>query len=211
MSLAFGWNAYLQGMTIDWKLAAQSTAFVYLGADAAFLQAQADAQAAKLLVGGYWSLSSDIDPAGQVELFLSRIGKVKPSDLPPAVWVYRAAQLPTLKVFVEKLEKATGRRTLIGGTPQSLKDAGALFGRTNPLWLSFTPSRWSNPTPQGWERISISQPTAAGEVKGVSGKVGLNYADPSFLDINKGAKLALGFGALFLIGAGLYFYAQGNE
>jgi GH25 family lysozyme M1 (1,4-beta-N-acetylmuramidase) len=144
-------------------------------------------------------------------LFLSRIGKVQKSDLPPAVWVYRAAQLPSLKVFAEKLEKATGRRTLIGGTPESLKDAGAIFGRTNPLWLSFKARRWVNPVPAGWDRYSIAQSEPSGQVKGVSGKVGINHADPSFISQDKGAQLALGFGLLALVGAGLYFYGKGDE
>jgi len=208
MGLAFGWNAYAAGLTIDWQLAKQAAAFVYLGAAVRFQDAQADANTAGLLVGGYWSLTSDIDPAGQADLFLSRIGKVDRGDLPPAVWVYRAEQLQTAKAFVEALEKKTGRRTLIGGTPQSLKQAGALFGRTNPLWLSYTPSRFADPKPVGWERISVNQTNPNGQVKGVSGPVGLNLADPSFISQGKETKLALGLGALLLVGAALYYAAE---
>lgn len=206
--LAFGWNAYPAGLTIDWALAKQSTAFVYLGADVRFQEAQADANTAGLLVGGYWSLTSDIDPAGQADLFLSRIGKVGAGDLPPAVWVYRAEQLQSLKAFVEALETKTKRRTLIGGTPQSLVKAGLLFGRTNPLWISHKPVFGGPTIPTGWQKYSLWQPETKGQVKGVSGPVGFNLADPSFISQGKGTKLALGLGALLLVGAGLYYLAD---
>lgn len=206
MALAFGWNASAEGFTIDWQLASQGAAFVYLGADKAYQTAAKDARAAGLLVGAYWPLSSDIDPAGQVDMFLTRIGGVQAKDLPPAVWLYRAEQLQTAKAFVERLEQRTKRRAMIGGTPKSLQKAGLLFGRTNPLWISHKPIFGGPTIPTGWERFALWQPEPAGQVKGVSGKVGLNVADRSFL-MEKGLKLALGLGAVALA-LGFYFYAK---
>lgn len=210
MGLAFGWNAYLHGITVDWQLAKQSTAFVYLGADKTFQQGQQDALHAGLLVGGYWSLESSLAPAEQVDLFLSRLGEVKRSHLPPAVWVYREEQLLAAKTFVEVLEAKTKRRTLIGGTPASLRRAGLIFGRTNPLWISHKPLFGGPSLPTGWDRFAVWQTEPSGQVKGVRGAVGLNGADGSFISRGK-EKLAVGLGALALVGAAVYYYSKEVE
>ena len=206
MALLFGWNAYPDGLTVDWSLASQATAFVYLGADRAYEAASQDAAAAGLLVGPYWSLTSSLDPEGQVEVFLSRTGNPK-RGLPPAVFMGRAEQLPALKLFVEALEQRTGRRALIGGTPDSLKSAGQLFGRTNPLWISHKPLFGGPSIPVGWSNFAVWQSETSAQVKGVRGTVGLNVADASFLGKQTKA-LALGLGALLLAAVAYHFIEE---
>ena len=57
-------------------------------------------------------------------------------------------------------------------------------------------------------RHSSPRRQRVGQVKGVSGPVGLNLADPSFISQGKETKLALGLGALLLVGAALYYAAD---
>jgi|CXWL01.1.fsa_nt_gi hypothetical protein len=209
MGLAFVWNVYAAGKEINWQLASQSTAAVYLGADGAFLQAKTDAQQmGKLRAGGYWSLNSSIDPKEQAKLFLARIGEVRAGDMPPAVWVYDVRQTQAAKAFVEALEPVTKRRTLIGGTPESLARVGLILGRTNPLWISHKPI-WGGPKlPAGWERFALWQSNPNGHHKGIDGEVGINGANTWFLDEGKEKKLLLGLGALAVGAGALYLYTK---
>lgn len=207
MALAFGWNAALEGKTIDWALAKQGASFAYLEADSAYQQAAQDAKG-NLRVGPYYTLATDVDGAEQATLFLSRMGgPPKAYQLPPAVFV-KSAKLKTVKLFVERLEATTKRRTLIGGTPQSLKGMGPTFGRSNPLWISHKPVFGGPSLPDGWQDFALWQTPPPRPYKGVSGEVGFNVANTSWLDDKRVEKAALGLGALLLGGAVLYYWAK---
>jgi len=204
VALAFGWNAFVEGAHIDWQLVSHSTTFVYLGADSVYLSAEADARRVKLWVGPYWSLTSADDPEGQAKAFLDRCNGFTTSSLPPAVFLSKAEHLPALKRMVEALEKAQKKRVLIGGTPKSLKRAGLIFGRSNPLWISHKPVFGGPTIPVGWESFAVWQTETSGQVKGVDSKVGYNGAQDSFLDPGKTKRIAVGLGALAVVGVGLY-------
>lgn len=206
MTLAFGWNQSLSGVEVDWALASQNAKFVYLGADEAYTT-QAPEAAKKLLVGPYWTLESDVAPREQAGLFLSRAGGSIPKDqLPPAVFVKRA-KLATLKSFVEAVEQATRRRVLVGGTPDSLGaiEAGLVFGRTNPLWISHKPAFGGPRLPKGWADFAVWQTPPPRPIKGVSRDVGYNVAAENFIrsGLKTGEKIALG--GLVVVGAMLYY------
>lgn len=204
-SLLFGWNAYLEGASVDWTLASQGVSFVYLGADSACLEAQAHAKEAKIKVGLYWSLGAK-DPKGQASLFVQRGARFAGSTLPPAVYCYEDKDLDVLKVFVETVEQETKQTMLIGGTPASLRRAGLLFGRSNPLWISHRPFGGTAPTlPVGWSSFALWQ-TITSKVKGVDIPVGFNGAQPKFLrpGIGRGTLLAGGLGVALLAGAVYY-------
>lgn len=198
MALLFGWNAYLEGASVDWTLASQGAEFVYLGADSACLDAQAHAKEAGLKVGLYWSLDPK-DPEGQAKLFFQRGEQFKKSTLPPAVYCRAEQHTGALKLFVETLEKETKKRTLIGGTPQSLRQAGLIFGRSNPLWISHRPLYGGPTLPVGWSKFAIWQ-TIIRKVKGVSVDVGFNGGQPGFvkpgIDAGFWARGALGLGIM---------------
>ncbi len=182
MALAFGFNLYTEGVAIDWQLAKQGARFVYLGADGGYIANAAAARAEGLKVGAYWGLKSSIDPAEQLELFWRRLGdQAKKEDLPPAVWCYDAKQTPALKRLVELLERRTQRPTLIGGTPSSLKQAGVIFGRSNPLWISHKPLYGGPSLPAGWSSFAVWQTEPEAQHKGIGGKVGHNGAQAKFL------------------------------
>jgi len=206
MKLAFGWNQSLEGASVDWALASQNTDFVYLGADSSYVVQAPEAAKAGLLVGPYWTLESDLDPVRQADLFLGRFGGAVPRDqLPPAVFVKRA-KLATLKTFVEKVEQATQRRALIGGTPSSLGaiEAGLLFGRTNPLWISHKPSFGGPTLPKGWEAFAVWQKPPPRPLKGVSVEVGYNVASGDFIKLRSSVVVFGALGAV-LLGAALYY------
>lgn len=213
MALAFGWNQSLSGASVDWTLAAQNVVFVYLGADDAYKGAEEDAIKAGLLVGPYWTLESDLDPKGQAEVFLSRVGgAVLPDQLPPAVFVKKGA-LATLKTFVEVVEQTTRRRTLIGGTPGSLGkiEAGLVFGRTNPLWISHKPA-WGGPSlPKGWEAFAVWQTPPPRPLKGVSKDVGYNVAADNFIRTGNANVVAFGLLSAVVIGSALYYAGKGQK
>jgi len=213
VALAFGWNQSLSGVAVDWALAAQNAVFVYLGADDAYEEHELRAIEAGLLVGPYWTLDSDLDPQRQADLFLGRFGgTVEKDQLPPAVFVKRG-KLATLKTFVEVVEKATKRRTLIGGTPQSLSSikAGLVFGRTNPLWISHKPA-WGGPRlPDGWERFAVWQTPPPRPLKGVGIDVGYNVAADSFIRTGNAGIVAFGLLGAVVLGSALYYAGKGSR
>lgn len=213
MSLAFGWNQSLEGVSVDWALAAQNTVFVYLGADSSYINQAPEAAAAGLLVGPYWTLESDLDPNRQAELFLSRMGGTVPKDqLPPAVFVKRA-QLSTLKAFVELVEQVTKRRVLIGGTPSSLGSikAGLVFGRTNPLWISHKPAFGGPSIPEGWEAFAVWQTPPPRPLKGVGRDVGYNVAADNFIRTGRPEVVAFGILGAVVLGSVLYYAGKGSR
>lgn len=207
MALLFGWNAFLQGASVDWALARQGVDFVYLGADSACIEAQRHAREVKLKVGLYWSLTTE-DPTEQAKRFLTTGERFTGSSLPPAVYCYKDEQLDSLKAFVEALEKETKRPTLIGGTPKSLRRAGLLFGRSNPLWIDHRPLAGGPTLPVGWKEFAVWH-TINSKVKGVSGEVGYNGGQPKFVSpgIGGGTIFAGAVGVALLAGA-VYYYSK---
>lgn len=183
---------------------------MYLGADSACLSAQADARKVGLAAGLYWSLAA-ADPEGQARLFVQRGEKFSNSTLPPAVYCYQDKHLDALKVFVEAVERETKKTMLIGGTPASLRRAGLVFGRSNPLWISHRPLAGGPTLPVGWSKFAVWQ-TILGQVKGVDIEVGCNGAQTNFIKPGPGggAILAGGLGVALLAGA-VYYVATKKE
>lgn len=208
MALLFGWNAFLEGASVDWALASQGVDFVYLGADSQGEAAQQDASAAKLKVGLYWRLEPS-DPEGQVKRFLSIGKRFTHSTLPPAVFSSEDKLLDILKRFVELLEKETQKPTLIGGTPKSLRRAGLLFGRSNPLWISHRPLAGGPTLPVGWSKFALWQTLTEGKVKGVDISVGYNGGQRDFVRPGIGGGVLVGgaVGVALLAGA-VYYYTK---
>lgn len=140
-----------------------------------------------MAVGGYHFYRWDVDPVLQAQWFISKLGQVLPGDLPPCVDLEnvgdgagpinfnRAEAIRRAGVFMDLVDKATGRVCMIYSYPSMWRDVlgNPTVFHDRPLWVA---SYNAGPPTLfgGWQEYALRQTTSTGHVSGVQGIVDLN-------------------------------------
>lgn len=190
--------SHYQG-TVDWAaVKAAGIAFAFAKAsdgntykDTQFQKNWQGMQAAGLLRGAYHFYESDDDPVAQANNFLSAVGTLAKTDLPPVIDIESTkgnfgnnSLAANLQICLDAIEKGLGRTPIIY-TNCAFWNANltAGFGRY-PLWIA----RYSStpPTiPNGWTNWNFWQYSQSGAVAGVTGAVDLDQFAGSSEDLQQ--------------------------
>jgi len=176
---------------IDWnQVAAGGIKFAFIKATegGTFRDARAavnfeDAVAAGIIPGLYHFFRANIDPAKQVENFLSvafDVAKSAPA-LPPVLDLEDAGSCSNadlrhcVQQFVRKIDEVIGRAPIIYVSPNFWKAHLASYKvERNLLWVAHW--RVEQPrVPEGWTTWSFWQYSNKGTVKGIAGDVDLDW------------------------------------
>lgn len=190
--------SHYQG-TVDWAaVKAAGIAFAFAKAsdgntyrDTQFLANWQGMKAAGLPRGAYHFYESNDDPVTQANNFLSAVGQLEATDLPPVIDIestkgdFGGNSLATnLQICLDAIENGLACTPIIY-TNCSFWNANlnAEFGRY-PLWIA----RYSTspPTiPNGWTNWTFWQYSESGSVPGVAGAVDLDQFAGSMSDLHR--------------------------
>lgn len=142
-----------------------------------------------IIRGAYHFYHPSKDPYLQANIFLKELGTLEPADLPPVLDWESAEGTPTAsdmnraKVWLNRVQQATGRIPIVYGSPYFLQDL-SLFSdfAVYPLWVAHygvtcpsVPSPWG-----GW---SFWQTSETGKVPGIQGACDKDVFNGSLLDL----------------------------
>ena len=180
--------SYYQG-NIDWAAAkADGVEFAFvrisdgLGTiDTKFEQNWAGTKASGILRGAYQFFRPSQDAIEQADLFLSKLGPMEATDLPPVIDVEAAGGLgpaavaAQVKLWIDHVKAATGVTPIIYTGFYFWRDSvGAAEFPGSPLWHAQYTSAECPTIPPPWSDWAIWQFTASGSVAGIAGDVDTN-------------------------------------
>ena len=143
-----------------------------------------------LLRGAYQYFNPGGDPVEQAQVFIDKVGRLQPGDLPGVLDVESTdGESPSViasrvQTWLDLVEEGTGRKPMIytGGYfwNDSVKsDAFADY----PLWTAHYTSQCPY-VPDAWDRWAMWQYTSSGSVDGISGNVDRNRFNGSLEDVH---------------------------
>ncbi|MBI5608115.1 MAG: hypothetical protein HY902_04485, partial [Deltaproteobacteria bacterium] len=181
--------SYWQG-TIDWaKVKASGKKYVIMRAahalsvDTKFDFNWSQCHAQGLHCGVYQFFEPDIDPIKQADLMLSKMGKLKPGDLPPVIdvesvgspKVSQAALAAAVGKWITHVKAATGRTPIIYTGAYFWEDnVNSSAYVSNPLWHAQYCSNCCPNIANPWKKWYFWQYSSKGSVSGISGNVDLD-------------------------------------
>lgn len=180
--------SHYQG-TIDWtKVKADGVQFAFIRVsdglgtlDSKFDANWAQSRAKGILHGAYQYFRPAQDPIAQADLLLSKIGTLKPDDLPPVIDVESDGGLTPAQVaakvdiWIERVTAAIGKRPIVYTGFYFWRDqVGAPDQTTSPLWhAQYSTVACPNIAPP-WQDWAFWQYTSTGSVSGITGNVDVN-------------------------------------
>src|SRR5262249_18508830 len=148
--------------------------------DTSFDANYAGIRAAGMVRGAYQMFRPSQDPVGQANLCLSKIGKLAPGDLPPALDVEATDGLSSKEIVNAIQSWVTTIQSAIGSPPVIYSSAnfwnsfvGSPSFSSNPLWVA----DWDVvcPTlPSAWSAWKFWQTSVSGSVPGIIGPAPLD-------------------------------------
>jgi lysozyme len=160
--------------------------------DSKFKARWAAAKEAGVMVGAYHFFRANVDPAKQAEHFISNLKEVSAGDLPPVMdWetkdnTERLTHIIRGRVFLEMVERATGRRPIIYTGPSFAGDflkLPAEFAKY-PLWVAHYQTKQPR-VPAPWKTWTFWQDSETGVVPGVANRCDTNYFMGSIEDLKR--------------------------
>ena len=185
--------------TIDWtKIAAAKLSFCFLRAshgdvvDKLFATHRKNAASINLPAGAYHFFNPTVSVASQISTFVSTVGSLKVTDLPPVVdletpslyaKIAPGKRLALVMQFVTAIEKALGSEVIIYCSRDFVADVLAAPGvdlsvlGDRLLWLAaYGIAAGKQPTlPATWLRFAFWQYSDTGSLSGINGSVDLDY------------------------------------
>jgi len=206
------WNA-----GIDWpKVRATGQRFVVAKAtegdgyrDPSLVNNWTGAKAAGLLRGAYHFFRCNVDAKKQADNYINYVHTLKDDgELPPVLDlethdnVKKEKIIPAVKVWLDRVEAAFGKKPIIYSGFYFLKDylseAGGgppAWAKDYPLWLAQYPDQYvegMQPSlPKGWFKWTIWQYSEKGRLNGINANVDLDVFNGTLEDLYKfaGAKM----------------------
>jgi lysozyme len=206
------WNA-----GIDWpKVRATGQRFVVAKAtegdgyrDPSLVNNWTGAKAAGLLRGAYHFFRCNVDAKKQADNYINYVRTLKDDgELPPVLDlethdnVKKEKIIPAVKVWLDRVEAAFGKKPIIYSGFYFLKDylseAGGgppAWAKDYPLWLAQYPDQYvegMQPSlPKGWFKWTIWQYSEKGRLNGINANVDLDVFNGTLEDLYKfaGAKM----------------------
>ncbi|MFN8413480.1 MAG: GH25 family lysozyme [Anaerolineales bacterium] len=167
------------------------------------------AKPAGLLRGAYHFFRCNVDAKKQADYFIDYVRATKDDgELPPVLdletndGMTKDKIVPAVKVWLDRVEAAFGKKPIIYSGQYFLQDYFSVAGggpptwaKDYPLWLAQYPTAYQEgmqPTlPRGWFAWTIWQYTDKGVVNGINAKVDMNLFNGTLEDLYKfaGAKI----------------------
>jgi lysozyme len=172
---AIDWRA-VRGGGVEFAFIKATEGATY--ADPEFARNWAGAAEAGVMRGAYHYFRPNVDPVKQAENFL-RVAQIRPGDLPPVLDVETSdgvagdALLRSVRVWLETVERATGKRPVVYTYPDFWNRYASGSVGAYPLWIA-TYSRDQPMVPVGWSDWTFWQYTSTGRVAGIAGDVDQN-------------------------------------
>jgi len=163
------------------------------------------AKSAGLLRGAYHFFRSNVDAKKQADYFINYVRSVKDDgELPPVLdletndGISKDKIVPAVKIWLDAVEAAFGKKPIIYSGQYFLQDYLSLPGggppawaKDYPLWLAQYPNQYvegSSPVlPKGWFSWIVWQYTDKGVVNGINSKVDMNLFNGTLEDLYKSA------------------------
>jgi lysozyme len=190
---------------IDWpKVYADGQRFVFIKAtegdyrhDKTFLANWVGAKSAGLLRGAYHFFRCDVDATTQADYFIDFVKSTNDNgELPPCLDLEtnegktKGEIIPMVKVWLDRVEGAFGRKPIIYSGKYKLQDYLSepnldppVWAKDYALWLAgYTPEPV---LPQGWSNWTFWQYTNEGSVNGVNGNVDMDFFNGSLESLHR--------------------------
>jgi lysozyme len=176
--------------TVDWPAVAQAgLAFTFIKAtdgetyvDPDFAQNWAGAAAAGLQRGAYHFFRAEDSPQAQVDLFWKTLGGNGELplvvDVEESMGVSNATLIANLQLFLEDLERLSGRTPMIYTDPGFWNGLGTAAFARYPLWVAEYGAS-APKIPEGWTSWAFWQYSETGSVPGIAGSVDLDVFNGS--------------------------------
>ncbi len=166
---------------------------------------------AGLLRGAYHFFRCNVDAKKQANYFIDYVRTLKDDgELPPVLDLEsndgqkKEKIIPAVKLWLERVEAAFGRKPIIYSGQYFLQDylseAGGgppAWAKDYPLWLAQYPNQYVEGMqpylPRGWYKWTIWQYSEKGKVNGINASVDMNLFNGSLEDLYKfaGAKITV--------------------
>jgi lysozyme len=182
---------------IDWvKLKAGGIHFVFIKAsegatvrDRCFEMHWQNAKAAGLIRGAYHFYHPSVDPLVQAKVFSDVIGTLDVGDLPPVMdWevtdgVPSVGDLLNGKIFLDEVQKLTGRKPIIYSGPYFMQELGATVSLAQyPLWIAHYSEKCPL-VPFPWPTWTFWQQSGGATVPGVIGSCDYDLFNGTLTDL----------------------------
>jgi len=200
------WNA-----GIDWpKVRATGQRFVFVKAseadyysDPTFDDNWFGAKSSGLLRGAYHFFRCNVDARKQADYFINYVKSFKDNgELPPVLDLEthdnqkKEKIIPAVKIWLDRVEEAFGRKPIIYSGQYFLQDylseAGGgppMWAKNYPLWLAQYPNQYTPGMqpflPTGWFKWTIWQYSKKGVVNGVNADVDLDLFNGTLEELYK--------------------------
>lgn len=194
---------------IDWpKVRATGQRFVFAKAteginykDDTFKDNWTGARAAGLLRGAYHFFRCNVDAKKQADYFINYVRTVKDDgELPPVLdletndGISREKIVPAVKIWLDRVENAFGKKPIIYSGQYFLQDylvqpggGPPPWAKNYPLWLAQYPNQYVEGMkpylPKGWFSWTIWQYSDKGRVNGINASVDMNLFNGSLVDL----------------------------
>lgn len=202
---------------IDWpKVRATGQRFVFIKAtesntysDPTFHDNWTGAKSAGILRGAYHFYRCNVDPKKQADYFVNYVKTMNDNgELPPVLdletndGVAKNKIIPNVKIWLDNVEAAFGRKPIIYSGQFFLQDylseAGGgppAWAKDYPLWLAQYPNQYvpgMQPTlPRGWFSWAIWQYSDKGDVNGINAKADMDLFNGALEDLYKFAGVTM--------------------
>lgn len=196
---------------IDWpKVRATGQRFVFIKAteadyyqDPTFDDNWIGAKSAGLLRGAYHFFRCNVDAKKQADYFINYVKSLNDNgDLSPALDLEtndgqkKEKIIPAVKIWLDRVESAFGRKPIIYSGQYFLQDylseAGGgppVWAKDYPLWLAQYPNQYTPGMqpflPTGWFKWTIWQYSKRGSVNGINADVDLDLFNGTLEDLFK--------------------------
>lgn len=167
------------------------------------------AKSAGLLRGAYHFFRCNVDAKKQADYFIDYVRSVKDDgELPPVLdlethdGVTKDKIVPAVKIWLDRVEAAFGKKPIIYSGQYFLQDYLVVAGggpptwaKDYPLWLAQYPTQYVDGMkpflPRGWFNWTIWQYSDKGVVNGINASVDMNLFNGTLEDLYKfsGAKI----------------------
>jgi LysM repeat protein len=167
------------------------------------------AKPAGLLRGAYHFFRCNVDPKKQADYFISYVKSFQDnSELPPALDLEttdgqkKDKITPAVKIWLDRVEAAFGRKPMIYSSYSFLQDnfseAGGgppSWAKDYPLWLAMYPYHYvdgmSPSLPRGWFKWTFWQYSKTGKVNGINADVDMDLFNGTLQDLYQFAGVSL--------------------
>ena len=184
--------------TIDWdRVATQNVKYAFIRVsdglrfvDQRFERNWSETKRVGIRRGAYQFFRPALDPIAQAELFLQKLPRLEPGDLPPVLDVEATDGISASTIrartrrWLDHVEAALGVKPIIYTSGYFWRDqiGSPSWSSDYPLWVAHYTTGCPL-TPEPWSSWTFHQFTDSGRISGISGGVDTNYFNGTEADL----------------------------